>query len=117
MTSVGFLTDEHVPGPFLTNLRSIGYDVLRVKDQFRERTEDGVLVEFEGKTNRVAIARDNRFSIVNGERITTHAGVMYADQASLQRRPEDMAGTIDRIVTTMPLEDLRGSEVHVNDWM
>jgi hypothetical protein len=60
---------------------------------------------------------DNRFTLVDGERITTHAGVMYADQASLQGRPEDMTGAIDRIVTTIPLEDLRGSEVYVNDWV
>jgi hypothetical protein len=117
MTSVGFLTDEHVPGPFVTTLRSIGHDVLRAKDQFREGTGDGVLLEFGDDSDRVVITCDNRFTIVDGERITTHAGVMYADQASLQRRPEDMAGAIDRIVTTIPLEDLRGSEVYANDWV
>jgi len=55
MTSVGFLTDEHVPGPFVTTLRSIGYDVLRAKDQFREGTEDGVLLEFGDDADRVVI--------------------------------------------------------------
>ena len=49
MTVVRFLTDEHVPGPCITVLRSIGYDVLRAKDEFREGTEDGVLLDSRAK--------------------------------------------------------------------
>jgi len=39
MTVGWFLTDEHVPGPCITVLRSIGYDGLRAKEEFREGTD------------------------------------------------------------------------------
>jgi hypothetical protein len=42
MSEPGLLTDEHVPGPCIAVLRSVGYDVLRAKDEFEEGTEDGV---------------------------------------------------------------------------
>jgi len=45
MSDAGLLTDEHVPGPCIAVLRSVGYDVLRAKDEFEEGTEDGVLLD------------------------------------------------------------------------
>jgi uncharacterized protein with PIN domain len=117
MTVVRFLTDEHVPGPCITVLRSIGYDVLRAKDEFREGTEDGVLLEFASETDRIVLTCDKRFTIVEGDRVRTHAGVIYADQATLQCQPEDVAGAIGRIVSTVPAEEMRAAEFYVNDWM
>jgi len=117
MSVAGVLTDEHVPGPHITVLRSIGYDVLRAKDEFIEGTEDGVLLGFAAETDRVVLTCDMRFTIADGERVTDHAGVIYADQATLQRRPEDAASAVDRIVTTVPAAALRGSEFYLTDWL
>jgi hypothetical protein len=60
---------------------------------------------------------DARFTIVEGSRVRTHAGVIYADQAILQRQPEDVAGAIDRIISTIMAEEILGAEFHLNDWM
>lgn len=117
MTVGRLLTDEHVPGPCITVLRSIGYDTLRAKDEFSEGTKDGVLLEFASETDRIILTCDARFTIMERNRVTTHAGVIYADQATLQRQPEDVAGAIDRIISTIPAEERRGAEFHLNDWM
>ena len=116
MSKPGLLTDEHVPGPCIAVLRSVGYDVLRAKDEFEEGTEDGVLLEFAAETDRVVLTCDKRFTIVDGERVTAHSGVVYADQTMLQCRPEDAASAVDRIVITVPPEDRRGSEFYLSDW-
>lgn len=70
MTVGRFLTDEHVPGPCITVLRSIGHDVLRAKDEFQEGTKDGVLLEFASETDRIVLTSDKRFTIVEGDRVT-----------------------------------------------
>ena len=67
------ITDEHVLGPCIAVLRSVGYDVLRAKDEFEE---DGVLLELAAETSRVVLTCDKRFTIIGGERVTTHAGVV-----------------------------------------
>ena len=117
MSEPGLLTDEHVPGPCIAVLRSVGYDVLRAKDEFEEGTEDGVLLEFAAETDRVVLTCDKRFTIVDGERVTAHSGVVYADQAMLQCRPEDAASAIDRVLTRIPAESIRGSEFYLTDWL
>ena len=33
MSEPGLLTDDHVPGPCIAVLRSVGYDVRRAKDE------------------------------------------------------------------------------------
>jgi hypothetical protein len=60
---------------------------------------------------------DKRFTVVDGEQVTTHAGVVYADQVTLQRRPEDAASAVDRVLMTIPPEDIRSSEFYVADWL
>jgi hypothetical protein len=42
---------------------------------------------------------------------------VYADQAMLQRRPEDAASAVDRVLTTIPPESIRGSEFYLTDWL
>jgi hypothetical protein len=116
MSEPGLLTDEHVPGPCIAVLRSVGYDVLRAKDEFEEGTEDEILLEFAAETDRVVLTCDSRFTIVDGDRVTDHSGVVYAEQTRLQRRPEDAASAVDRIAITVPPEDRRGSEFYLSDW-
>jgi hypothetical protein len=117
MNERGLLADEHVPGPCIAVLRSVGYDVLRAKDEFEEGTEDGVLLDFAAETDRVVLTCDKRFAVVDGEQVTAHAGIVYADQATLQRRPEDAASALDRVLTTIPSEDIRSSEFYLTDWI
>ena len=116
MSEHGLLTDEHGPGPCIAVLRSVDYEVLRAKDEFEEGTEDEVLLEFAAETDRVVFTCDKRFTIVDGERVTDHSGIVYADQTMLQRRPEDAASAVDRIAITVLAEDRRGSEFYVSDW-
>jgi hypothetical protein len=62
------------------------------------------------------VAETDRAVLTCDKRVTAHSGVVYADQAMLQRRPEDAASAVDRIVITVPPEDRRGSEFYLSDW-
>lgn len=115
--SARVLTDEHVPGPFVRVLDATGHDVVRARDEFPPGTDDGILLEFAAETDRLVVTSDRRFTIVEGDRVTDHAGVVYADQSRLQRRPEDAARGIDRIVTMIPQDDRRGAEFYLSDWL
>ncbi|MCU4972575.1 DUF5615 family PIN-like protein [Halobacteria archaeon AArc-m2/3/4] len=117
MARVQFLADEHIPGPFLTAVDSLGYEVLRVKDEFSEGTADRRLLEFGRETGRVVLTCDTRFTIVDNDIVTDHGGVIYADQAFLQTNPEDAANGIDRIATTMPADDIIENEFYLSDWV
>ena len=116
MSDARLLTDEHVPGPCIAVLRSVGYDILQAKDEFKKGTENGILLDSVAETDRVVLTCDKRFTVVGGERVTDHAGVVYAEQRVLQRRPEDVASAVDRIMTAVPAEDRRGSEFYLSDW-
>ena len=35
----------------------------------------------------------------------------------LQHRPEDAASAIDRVLTRIPAEGIRGSEFYLTDWL
>ena len=111
-----FLADEHIPTPFLTAVTSLGYDVLRVKDEFPEGTADRRLLEFSGQADRIVITCDAQFTIVDGKRITDHGGVIYATQSFLQMNPDEAATGIERIVTTMPRGELLENELYLTDW-
>jgi len=115
--SARFLTDEHVPGPFVRVLRSTDHDVLRAKDEFDPGTDGGVLLEFAAETGRLVITAGKRFTMVNGERVTEHSGVVYADQSRLQRRPEEAARGVDRIVSVIPEPERSESEFYLSDWL
>lgn len=117
MSSVGVLTDEHVPGPCIAVLRSIGYDVVRAKDELSEGSADRELLRYAAETGRVVLTCDTRFTVANGAVVTDHSGVIYGEQAVLKRRPEDAAGAIEEILTTIPPTDLRGAECYLTDWM
>ena len=47
------LARRRTRSPCIAVLRSVGYDVLRAKDEFEEGTEDGVLLDFAAETDRV----------------------------------------------------------------
>jgi hypothetical protein len=115
--SARFLTDEHVPGPFVRVLRSTGHDVLRAKDECPPGTDDGFLLSFGAETGRIVITCDKRFTVVDGQRVADHAGVVYADQTTLQRDPEDAVRGVDRIVSTVPSTERTAAEFYLTDWL
>lgn len=117
MSDPRFLTDEHVPGPFITALRSLGYDVRRSKDALAEGADDSRLLSFAADSTRIVITCDRRFTVIGGQPTTDHAGVIYGDQPFLQTNPADAADGIDRIVTTIPTDELAGTEFYLNDWL
>lgn len=89
MTLPGFITDEHVPGPFIATLRSLGYPVTRSKDELNEGAPDRKVLSFAHDTDRLVITSDMRFTIIEGKRDTDHPGIIYADQGLLKSRPQD----------------------------
>ena len=117
MSGPRFLTDEHVPGSCISVLRSLGYEVSRAKDEFPEGTTDATLLEFAAETDLVVLTCDKRFTIIDGDHVSDHAGVIHADQEHLQRDPEDAVAGIDRIVSTMPDDERRGAEFYLTDWL
>lgn len=117
MSRVRLLADEHIPGPFLTAIDALEYDVLRAKDEFPEGTPDRRLLEFGRETDRVVVTCDTRFAVVDGSLVADHSGVIYADQAFLQRNPERAADAVDRIATTIPPDERPGSEFYLSDWL
>lgn len=117
MNTPGILTDEHIPGPLIASLRSLGYDVRRARDEFEEGTRDGRLLAFARNHDRITVTCDKRFTVVDGEVLTEHAGVIYAEQTALQVGPADAAAGIDRIVTTITATEMSGNEFYLNHWM
>ncbi|MFC4989662.1 DUF5615 family PIN-like protein [Saliphagus infecundisoli] len=117
MAGIRLLTDEHVPGPFLTAIDALGYDVLRAKDEFPEGTPDRRLLEFGRATDRVVVTCDTRFAVIDGSLVTDHGGVIYTEQALLQRNPERAADAVDRIAATIPADEISGSEFYLSDWL
>lgn len=112
-----FLTDEHVPGPFVAVLRSLGHDVVRSKDELREGVDDERILEHARRTDRVVLTCDRRFTVVDGSVVDDHAGVVYADQPVLQARPEDAAAAADLLVSTVTETAMAGNEFYLSDWM
>jgi hypothetical protein len=49
--------------------------------------------------------------------VSDHAGVIYAQQAPLQLRPEDAADAIDRILEAVPDDEWTGVECYLTDWL
>lgn len=112
-----FLTDEHIPGPFISALRSLGFDVVRARDEHEAGIDDRRLLDSARRSGRVVLTCDRRFTVVDGSVTTGHAGVIYADQTMLQARPEDAASGVDRIVTAIPPDELAGMELYLRAWM
>jgi hypothetical protein len=117
MNTPSLLTDEHVPGPCITVLRSIGHDVVLARNACDEGASDGRLLEFARENGCVVLTCDRRFTVLDGTRVSNHAGVIYAQQTALQRRPEDVADAIDRIFDTVPAEEWTGVECYLTDWL
>ena len=117
MSSKRLFTDEHIPGPVVSVLRSLGHDIVRSKDEFPEGTDDIDLLEFSAEQGRTVLTADKRFAIVDGTVVSEHAGVIYADQSILQRRPEDAGEAVDRILSLVPPEERYGSEFYLGHWI
>lgn len=111
------LTDEHVPNSFIVSLRSLNHDVLRVKDEFIEGTDDKTLLSFSEGSGRTVVTSDKRFTIIDGQRIDDHAGVIYVDQEYLKARPEDAANGVDRIAMAILPNERNGNEFYLSDWV
>lgn len=113
----GVLADEHVPGPFIAVLRSLGHDVVRAKDELAEGSNDERLLDHAHGVDRIVVTCDRRFAVVDGTVTDDHSGVIYAEQTMLQTRPEDAASAVDRIVSTVPLAEMAGSEFYLRGWL
>ena len=111
------LTDEHVPGPFVAVLRSLGHDVVRAKDELDEGAQDVGILRYADEGGRIVLTCDRRFTVVDGDVTYDHAGVIYAEQTILQDRPEDAARGVDPIVTTVPEGTMAGREFYLGAWM
>lgn len=111
------LTDEHVPGPFISVLRSLGHDVVRSKDVLEEGADDRRLLEYARQVGRIVVTCDRRFTVVDGVITDDHGGVVFAEQTTLQARPEDAASGVDRIVTTVTPEAMEGGEFYLSAWI
>lgn len=111
------LADEHVPGPFLAVLRSLGHDVVRAKDELEEGSDDERLITYARAEDRTVITCDSRFTIVDGAVRDDHAGVIYARQLVLRTRPEDAASGIDRILSTVDPGTMAGGEFYLSAWL
>lgn len=112
-----FLADEHVPGPFVAVLGSLGHDVARVKNVLREGADDGDLIEYAASVGRIVITCDRRSTLVDGTLRSDHQGVIYADQSTLQARPEDAASGVERLVSTITSEAMDGNEFYLSAWL
>jgi len=117
MRSPGLLSDEHIPGPCIAVLRSIGHEVTEARSACGEAATDGRLLEFARKSGLVVLTCDQRFAVVDGTQVSDHAGVIYARQTPLQLRPQDTADAIDRILEAVPAKEWTGLECYLTDWL
>lgn len=112
-----FLTDEHVPGPFVNALRSLGHDVVRATDELEEGADDERLLAFARSVGRIVVTCDRRVTVVEGATTDEHGGVIYAEQSALQARPEDAAYGVDLIVSTIGAHEMDGLEFYLAAWL
>lgn len=111
------LADEHIPGPFISVLGSLGHDVVRAKDELDEGVADQRLLEHAHRVERIVVTCDRRCTLVGGDVTDEHSGVIYAEQSTLQARPEDAAHGVDRIVSTSTPETMNGGEFYLRAWI
>lgn len=117
MTEKRVLADEHVPTPVVSVLKSLGNDIVRSKAVLPEGADDQQLLEFARQNNRVIVTADKQFTVIDGDVVTDHAGVVYVDQSALQTRPADVAEGVTQIFETVPAEERIGSEFYLSHWM
>lgn len=117
MNSKRLFTDEHIPGPVVSVLRSLSHDLVRSKERFPEGTNDSQLLAFSAEHERTVRTADKQFTVVDGAVVTEHAGVIYADQSILYRRPEDAGEAIDRTLSRIPSDACYGSEFYLSHWI
>jgi predicted nuclease of predicted toxin-antitoxin system len=55
MNTPGLLTDEHVPGPCIAVLRSIGHEIVLARDACVEGASDARLLEFARENGYVVL--------------------------------------------------------------
>jgi hypothetical protein len=117
MNSKRLFTDEHIPGSVVSVLRSLGHDLVRSKETFPEGTDDNNLPVFSAEYERIVLTADKQFTVVDGAVVTEHAGVIYVDQSTLHRRPEDAGEAVDRILSQIPPDARYGNEFYLSHWI
>lgn len=117
MNSKRLFTDEHIPGPVISVLQSLGHDLVRSKETSIEGTDDNMLLAFSAEHERTVLTADKQFTVVDGAVVTEHAGVIYADQSILYRRPEDAGEAVDRILSRIPSDARYGNEFYLSHWI
>ena len=114
---MSFLTDEHVPSVFVTTLRSNGHEVERANEVFGESTDDEKLLRYCGEHGHVLITHDKKDFAGELPRAIEHGGiVVYTDANYLRDDPEGAVGTLERVFTHYPVEELRNEIVWLDEW-
>lgn len=113
--TVSFLADEHVPRVFCTVLRSNGYDIVRAREVFGERTDDEALLAYCDREDRLLVTHDKKdFGTADPD---AGAGVVvYTDSNFLRDEPEAAVRTIERVLDAYPASELHGSVVWLPQW-
>lgn len=88
-----FVADEHVPTPAVRALRSNGYDVSRVREEFGSGTSDRAILEGCREDGRVLLTNDSDFAGLAAE-VEQPGIVIYTDQTL---PPRDFVRAIIRI--------------------
>lgn len=115
--TVSLCTDEHVPGVFVTALRSTDFDVVRAKSVFGERTDDRRLLEYCAEEDLVFLTHDKKdFAGAVGNDVD-HAGiVIYTSPRYLRDDPGNAVDTLERVFEYYPPEELTGERIWLDQW-
>ena len=114
---MAFLTDEHVPSVFATTLRSHSYTVCRAKDVFGERTRDEELLRYCATEEVVFVTHDKKDFVGEIGQKNPHNGIVICTDANyLRGRSEHAVGTLERILSYYPLDELAGDLVWLGQW-
>lgn len=73
---MNFLTDANVYKAFVKNLRSLGHDVLDIKEQGLERSSDAEIFTLAHREKRILISMDKDFSSIIHYPPGTHYGII-----------------------------------------
>ena len=78
------VADENVPTPVIEALRSNGYDVHRVQEEYGQGTNDSEVLRACAEEGYVILTNDNDFALLAEE--TEHAGVVIYNDQDLRAR-------------------------------
>ncbi|MDL5362027.1 DUF5615 family PIN-like protein [Halalkalicoccus sp. NIPERK01] len=91
--------------------------VLRTKDVFGENTRDDELLRYCATEGYVLITHDRKdFGGETGRSIEHDDIVIYTDANYLRNHPEHAVGTLERILSYYPLNELADELVWLDQW-